>query len=288
MKLLRDDEAPAPPAVQSYQETQWSGLFVGLGIVGAAAAVIVWPLAAGAWQSPWLFSVLCLCALIMMLIGRFALRTFFASRRPGSWRLRWSSDGLYLRYRSYLNERFPTDTPTVLHMTRREVGWLKVRKEVLKTPDEKGAWSLSRKHRWLEIGVRNVELTPLREALTKEAKLRDSRGGRVNDLPLSITRNGTLRVQLNRPDTAARLLGLDFAVAPSEESRSLSFEKMSPAEKEDHVLALAAAGDTFAAIKAAREVYGFDLGEAKAFVEELQGRGDGAEPGPATPNKGHG
>ncbi len=99
MKLLRDDEVPTSPSVQSYQETQWSGLFVGLGLFAAATAVIVWPIMAGALNSPWLFSVVCLGAFIIILIARFALRTFFASRRPESWRLRWASGGLYLRYR---------------------------------------------------------------------------------------------------------------------------------------------------------------------------------------------
>ena len=283
MKLLRDDEGPAPPAVQSHQETQWSGLFVGLGLFGAVTAVIVWTLMQQAWDSPWLFSIMCLGALIVMLIGRYALRTFFASRRPEGWRLRWATDGLYLRYRSYLNDRFPADTRTVLYLTGREVGWLKARKDTLETPDERGNWSLSRKHHWLEIGLRNVDPTPLREALSAEAKLRNSSGGRVNDYPLSVTRDGTLRLQLNRPDTVTDLLRLTYAVALPEESSSLGFQNMSRDEKEDHVLALAAAGDTFAAIKAAREVYGFDLKDAKAFVEELQGRADTVGPGPTTP-----
>ena len=283
MKLLRDDEVPTPPSVQSYQETQWSGLFVGLGLFVAATAVIVWPLMAGAWESPWLFSLSCLGALILMLIARYAFRTFFASRRPGNWRLRWASGGLYLRYRSYLNDRFPAGTPTVLYLTGREVGWLKARKETLVTPDDKGTWSFSRKHHWLEIGLRNVDTTPIREALSNEAKLRNSRGGRINDFPLSVTRDGTLRLQLNWPKAAAHLLRLNYTVVLPEESRSLGFDNMSQAEQEDHVLALAEAGDTFAAIKAAREVYGFDLRVAKEFVEELQGRTDTVGPGPTTP-----
>jgi hypothetical protein len=283
MKFLRDDEVPTPPDVQSHQETQWSGLIVGLGLFGAVAAGIVWMVMAGAWDSPWLFSVLCVCILIVMLIGRYALRTFVASRRPESWRLRWGPDGLYMRYRSYLNNRFPIDTPAVLFLTRREVGWLKVRKDTLETPDERGSWSLSRTHHWLEIGLRNVEPTPIREALSAEARLRTSSGGRVNDYPLSVTRDGTLRLQLNRPERATDLLRLDYAVALAEENRSIGFRDMSRDEQEEHVLALAAAGDTFAAIKAAREVYELNLTDAKTFVEELQGRTDTAGPGPTPP-----
>lgn len=168
-------------------------------------------------------------------------------------------------------------------MTRREVDWLKPRKETLETPNERGAWSLSRKHHWLEIGLRDVDPTPIREALANEAKLRNPSGGRVNDLPLSVTRDGTLRLQLNWPKAAAHLLRHDYTVRRPEESSSSGFQNMSRAEQEDHVLALAAAGDTFAAIKAARAVYGLDLTDAKAFVEELQGRADTVGPGPTTP-----
>ena len=47
---------------------------------------------------------------------------------------------------------------------------------------------------------------------------------------------------------------------------------MSSAEREDHILALAQAGQTIAAVKAARQVYGCGLSEAKRLVEELTAR----------------
>ena len=278
MKILRDDEVPAPPDAESYQETQWTGLFVGLGLFGTAAPMIAWSLATDGWKSPWLISVVGIVALVVLLIGRFALRTFLASRRPESWRVRWDPSGLYLRFRSYLNNGFPANTPAVVHLAPREVGWLRVQDETLETPDEDGDWSLQRKHRWLEIGVKNLDLDPLRDALAEEAKRRTLRGARVNDFPLSVTRDGTLRLQLRSPEILAHRLRLAYSVVLPEESQSVGFDDMSPGEKEDHVLALAAAGDKFAAIKAARAVYGFDLAEAKAFVEDLQARGDSAGP----------
>ena len=51
-----------------------------------------------------------------------------------------------------------------------------------------------------------------------------------------------------------------------------AFADMSQSEREDHILALAGAGDKIAAIKAAREVYGCDLTEAKNLVEGLLAR----------------
>ena len=69
MKLLRDDEMPAPPAVESYQETAWTALAVGLVLLASAAALIIWPLAESGWRLSWPVALLGLPALIVLLIG---------------------------------------------------------------------------------------------------------------------------------------------------------------------------------------------------------------------------
>ena len=51
-----------------------------------------------------------------------------------------------------------------------------------------------------------------------------------------------------------------------------AFADMSQSEREDHILALAGAGDRIAAIKAAREVYDCNLTEARRLVDELTAR----------------
>ena len=207
-----------------------------------------------------------------MAMGRFALRSFVASRRPESWRLRWSSGALYLRFRSYLNAGFPPDTPTVVALSRREVDWLRAQEETLDVPDDHGGWGHKRRHRWLEIALRSVDLEPLKEALAAEAQRRDSRGGRVNDYPLSLTREETLRLPLRRPEAVVEMLSAFYSVRPADVAGAEDFAAMSRDQREGHVLALAAAGDDIAAIKAARKVYGLDLTEAKRLVDELQGR----------------
>ena len=271
MKILRDDEAPAPPAVESYQETQWSGLPVGIALLLAAAALVIWSLREAGWQFHWLLLIPGLLATILMAIGRLALRSFLASRRPESWRLRWSSGALYLRFRSYLNTGFPADTPALVQLSRREVDWLRPRQETLDVPNDDGGWGRKRQHRWLEIALRGVDLQPLKNALAAEVNRRDRRGGRFNDYPVTLTREGTLRLSLRQPGRVAEMLSAFFPVRPAEVAEAADFAAMSRDQREDHVLALAAAGDDIAAIKAAREVYGLDLTEAKRLVDELQG-----------------
>jgi hypothetical protein len=272
MKLLRDDEVPGPPEVESYRETVWSGLWVGFAMLAAAITVIVWPIQTGALNDPSLFWFIIPMALMILLITHFAFRTFTASRRADAWRLRWSADGLYIRYRSYLNSGFDRDAPTVLHLTRREVTWIKARIDTLNAPDGRGNWTQREKHRWLEIGLRRIDPAPIKAALAEESSRRTPSGGRVNDDPLTVTSDDTLRVALRKPEAAVDLLGYHFAVALSEETHSGDFVAMTGDEKEAHVLALVEAGDSIGAIKAAREVYGMDLTDAKQFIDGLQGR----------------
>ena len=272
MKILRDDEVPAPPTVESYRETAWRAFVVGLALLAAAVALVVWPLAEEGWRVSWPVALLGLPALVVLLIGRFALRCFLASRRPESWRLRWDREGLYLRFRSFLNHRFPADTPTAVYLPRRAVAWLKERREILDTPDEQGQWGRKRTHRWLEIGLRGIDPEPIRAALGQEAKLRSPNGWRANDAPVTVTPEGTLRLQLRHPERVLERLRRHFPMALSEETESGDFAAMSQADKERHIRALASAGDGMAAIKAARELYGLDLAAAKQLVDGLQGR----------------
>jgi len=272
VKLLRDDQVPAPPAVENYQETAWRALIAGLLLLAAGGALAVWPLAEAGWRLSWALALFGLPALIVLLVARFALGSFRASRRPQSWRLRWDPEGLYLRYRSYLNNRFPADTPAALYLPRREVAWLKARRETLDTPDEHGHWGLERSHRWLEIGLRGLDPAPISAALAEEAKLRGPRGWRANDFPLAVTRDATLRLQLRRPEAALEGLRRRFPVALAEATHSGDFDAMSHEEKESHIVALAAAGDSMAAVKAARELFDLDLTDAKNLVYTLQGR----------------
>ena len=272
MEILRDEEVPAPPAVESYRETARRALFAGLALVAASPVMAVWPWAENGWQFAWPALLLGMLALIVLSIGRFALRSFLASRQPQSWRLRWDAEGIYLRYRSYLNNRFPADRPAALYLPRREVAWLKARRETLDRPDERGNWGHKRSYRWLEVGLRGLDPAPIQAALAEEAKLRSPRGWRANDYPVAVTREGSLRVQLRDPEAALARLRRFYAVALPEETRSGSFADLSREEQESHILALAAAGDRFAAIKTARELYGLNLTEAKRHVDGLQGR----------------
>ena len=267
MRITRDADLSAqPPSSEPttvYRETHWSDFFVFLVLVSLAIIWLARSPGQDAWTLSWITSDQRVPILILLAIARYALRIFTASRSKEGWRLRWTRDDLFIRYRSALNNRYPTDTPSVLHLERRDIAWLKAHKEKLIAPDENGNWSWVRKNRWLEIGLRHIDPAPIRQALAAEAKRRDDKGRRVNDYPMQLTQNGTLRVSLRQPDKVVVALELLYPTLPDGQFESGSYESMSQQDRQDHVRSLAQAGSTMDAVKAARQVYGYSLTQAK-------------------------
>jgi hypothetical protein len=273
MKLLRDCDVPsATDAWPCYRETAWGYLaFAGLSTILALAAVGM-PLAGGSSIPTWL-AVLCgFMALLFAFLARFGFRGYRNSRAPESWLMRWSDEGLYLRFRSFHNRRFAADTPSVVYLDRREVAWLRRREARLDTPDTHGGWGSERKLRELEIGLARVDPAPLAEALAEEARRRDDRGVRTNHVPVFLDKTGSIRVEMRRPEAVLDKLSPAYNRGLAEDLPAKAFTDMTRDQQEDHLVELIQAGDKIAAVKAAREIYRCDLSEARRLVEEIATR----------------
>ena len=197
MKILHDDEVPAEPGLSEHRETDWRGLAFGLLLTPVALAIMGAPwIEGGAAEAGWLLAFPLGLGLLTAIFPYFGFRSFLASRRPDAWRLRWSPEGLYLRFRSCHNWRFPDDMATVIHLPRREVAWLRLLTASLDSPDEDGNWGRNRlKTMGLEIGLKNLDPAPLADALRVE-RLYRHQGFRVNDDPVKLTADGTVTVEL--------------------------------------------------------------------------------------------
>ena len=269
MRILRDDQVPACDPRWVFREVGWSDLAFGLVLAAIAVALAALPLASESWGNLWITGLCALGALGFAGFARLGLRAFRASLRPTNWLLRGSPEGLTLRYRSRYNHRFPADRPTAVFLPRKEIAAVAPATTLLDAPGDHGGWTVLHRRRSLEIALRKgVDLAPLRAALAEEAALRDDRKGRFNHYPVTITRDGRLRVAMRRPEAVCRTLS---GVVPvrGETRQERRFERLGATEREDHVLDLLLAGDRIGAIKAAREVYGCDLTEAKRLVDEL-------------------
>lgn len=273
MKILRDRDVPNGTAEwPCYRETAWGYLaFAGLS-AGLALAAAVLPLASGSSVPTWLGVICGFMALIFAFLTVFGLRGFLNSRAPEGWLVRWSDEGLYLRFRSFHNRRFPAETPSVVYLDRREVAWLRRREARLDRPDEHGGWGGERKLRELEIGLARVDPAPLAEALAAEARRRDDRGARTNHAPVFLDKAGSIRVEMRRPEAVLETLSPAYNRGLAEDVPAKPFTDMARGEREDHLVELIQAGDKIAAVKAAREIYHCDLTEARRLVEEIATR----------------
>jgi hypothetical protein len=272
MKFLLDADLPQTPELKRYRETAWRHLVAGVVFAGLALGAALFPILSGLWAAVWIDVACGVGVLLFGFLTQFGFRMFSASRRPESWIMRWSSKGIFLRFRSPYNHRFDPDTPSVVFLEPREVSWIRRRATRLEAPDETGHWTRERKLRGLEIGLRNVDTGPLAAVLKDEAQRRDSRGVRANDYPVTLGPDRTIRLEMRTPEVLLQQLAPYYSVGLAVDEDAKRFHDMSPAEKEDHVLALAQAGQTIDAVKAAREHYGYDLTEAKQRVDALLAR----------------
>ncbi len=271
MQILRDAEMPPPDGMWTYRETAWPHLVFGVLMAGLALGcagvpflsefennvVAKYPAVAG--------------AVLFGLIAKMALRLFYASRRPECWQLRWSPEAVYIRFRAYHNYRFPADTPSIVKLDRREIKWIRPRRQDLNAPDMDGDWSQRVTAKHLEIALRQTDVTPLADALRAEAQQRDRKRSRFNHYPVTL-HGDAIHVELRSPKKALATLSRYYPTTLAVENPAIAFEDMTKAEQEDQILALAQSGNTIAAVKAARVVYGCDLTTAKNLVDGLSTR----------------
>jgi len=271
MEILRAAEMPPTDGMWTFRETAWQHLIFGILMAGLAIGCAGLPFMSEFEDNPIAAYPAIAGVVLFGLIAKMALRLFYASRRPECWQLRWSPEALYIRFRAYHNYRFPADTPSIVKLDRREIAWIRPRRQDLNAPNTEGTWSLWFTVKHLEIALRRTDAAPLAEALRAEAQQRDGKRSRFNHYPVTL-HGESIHVELRSPRKALAALARYYPTTLAVETPATPFEDMTRAEQEDHILALVQSGNTIAAVKAAREVYGCDLTTAKNLVDGLTSR----------------
>lgn len=271
MQILRDAEMPPTDGMWTYRETAWPHLIFGILMAGLALGCAGLPFLPEFENSSFAPYPAIIGAILFGLIAKMALRLFYASRRPECWQLRWSPETLYIRFRAYHNYRFPADTPSIVKLDRREIKWVRPRRHDLNAPDPDGGWSQWHTVKHLEVALRRTDPAPLADALRAEAQQRDPKRSRFNHYPVTL-HGDAIHVELRSPKKALAALSRYYPTTLAVETPAAAFEDMTTAQQEDHILALVQSGNTIAAVKAARAVYGCDLTTAKNLVDGLATR----------------
>jgi hypothetical protein len=282
MRLLRLADVPTSDRDRVFRASPWNASI----FFGASAAAALAIIAFGWHERAWPFYYIGGVFLAMLLLVK---RTLTARFRPSNWLVRVGDGGVYLQFRSYLNHHFPADDLTVVQIGLSE---MRVARRVNERRDvvsgnAKYENNVTEQRRTLvEIAVES-DTAELAEALKKERAKHGPR--QAMWFGSSSTRYGHYPVRVSSPGH----IEIEWAASPKPEA---FFEALQPhvrigdevqitrdftgaadasgKDQESKLLELAESGDTMAAIALARKIYGYDLTQAKTFVDGLLGRTD--------------
>ncbi len=217
--------------------------------------------------------------LLLLLMHRFVSCRFL----PSNWLLRVDDEGLFIHFRSYLNDHLSADDPTVIFLPYQEIQSARLVREHVTTRDMNNRSTTEFQH-WVELDLA-TDFAALTDALGTErgrpAVMKKSWYGISSstlylDYPVQIQNPPILRVRwqvVPRVAVLFKALRPRVEIAPevklSEDFSAL--QNLPAAEQQKKLRELNQRGQTMAAIYAARRLYGCSLSDATNLVKGLSG-----------------
>lgn len=274
MRLMRTIEVPESPRDRVFRASKLHAVIFVLVCLGACASLIAFR-----WPRPKLAYYICAVILLVLLLGhRFIVERF----HPANWLVRTSDDGIYIHFRSYLNERPPSQDGTVVFLAYAEIRSARLIREKISTPGEHGT-PQTQFVRWVELELAD-DPAPLAAAIAAECarpgvpekRWYGSSTTLYKDYPVLMQTPPFLRLRWQvvprAPvflDALRRFVEVGPSIATSESFTSL--QALPREEQTQRLRELDQRGETIAAVYTARRLYGYDLTQATNFVKSLRG-----------------
>ena len=277
MQLMRLADAPVDRGDRVFQ---YSKLRVVLG------ALVLGVIAMGAFLFGWVngFWLAYYVAVVVAIYTMIFRKLLTARFRQTNWLVRMTDHELFIKFRSYLNYGFPDEDLTVVSIPFSEIRSAKLIKERQELPDHDQAnrkASTLRTRRFIELELAGNS-DSLAGALGDESKrvfAKRNQGGaavsaRYQHLPVRLSSPTSLRIEwgvVPGPQSFLDALTRHTLVQPpTDTSKNFAdLEGLGRKEQEARLLELAESGDMISAVVLARQLYSYDLTEAKEFVDSL-------------------
>lgn len=274
MKLMRRADVPEIERQHQFQYSPPRAILAVTFVVCASSALILF-----GWKNESLLAYY--IAGVFLLATLLLRRLVYARFRRSNWLVKMTDDGIFIQFRSYLNHNFSPEDLTVVFIPFRKIRAARLVRQRQELPGDRRDVSQVRFSRLVELELA-ADSSSLAEALASErvreapkiARLFGSASTSYRHYPVRLASPGDLQVEWGVvPGAKSFLNGLrqhtDIA-APAKVSRDFThLKELSREKQEEQLLELAESGQTMAAIKIARELYSYDLTEAKAFVDGL-------------------
>ena len=240
----------------------------------------------------WLNAIWLACYAGVILLSPLLIfhRLITARFRPSNWLLRATNDGLFIKFRSYLNHHFDDRDLTVVYLPCCEIRSAKALREIGELPARttgKRQETVRSARRVVEFEV-SSDCTALAKLLANERERVFGKSavgaGRVSTryqhLPVRLAGPKRLQIEWGVVPDPRTLLGMLAGHSIPQESTAVvvsfpDLEKLPKPQQEEYLLRLAEGGDKLGAVALARRLYAYDLAAAKAFIEELVRRHGG-------------
>lgn len=221
-------------------------------------------------------------------IALLSFSNFKKSLTPSNWILLVSPNQIIIKFRSYLNSYFPEDDPQIVQFHPSEIEYARITKQRLTSWGSGNGRPrrITTFHSFLDLSIIENDLGPLSKQIKYERNLKMQPTGKFikyrnksKHYPVSVIDNRVVRIEWRSLRDAVTPGIKKALVKLSEEGIrietlqkeviDLTRGKDNKKQMEDNILYLAERGNTLAAVKLARKVYGLNLAEAKVFVEDL-------------------
>ena len=282
MKFYRLDEIPNRPDNVVFQESGLRGaIFFCLFALltgGALAFGIAGTLRNDVASLPMVIAYVVAAALF--LITWIALGSLRASLRPTNWLLRYNPDGLFIKFRSYLNSHFPQEDVAAFFLPNSEIAWARKTHEVRLIPD-KGDGETTEGWTYLDLKLCTSDTADLESHLKRERMQEAPKVGisrtKYQHYPVRLLPEGILRLDWNGPssrivpriDEALKVLRFSLPIEHEVFLKPKREELTDNMEMETRILEFAERGNIIDAVALTKRLYGYDTTEAKEFVETL-------------------
>jgi len=274
MQLMRLTDVPSTGRERIFYHSRFGAVAGGLLVLAVVFGLVVFGWAKSAWPAYLSAIVVFFCFLIFhqLILARF---------RPSNWLLRLNDDRMLIKFRSYLNDRFPQSDLTVVLLPFSELRSAKLVRERQELKDYRAhAGTTTKRRKYVELSV-SGDCRQLAEELAKErervVKGKAIASARYEDFPVRVTESNQIQIDwavVPRAQTLLDALSRHTLVYPAEASSKdfVNLEKLLREQQEARLRELAESGDKIGAVAVARPLYGYDLTQAKCFVDELIGK----------------
>jgi ribosomal protein L7/L12 len=195
--------------------------------------------------------------------------------------LRMTDNGLFVKFRSYLNHHFAAEDLTVVFVPYSEIRSARLVKERQELPDrdqQSGTTASTRRTLELELAGNITEFAEAlgmeRERVFTQSHRGEKISTRYHHFPVRLVLPTVLRIEWGVVPGIQTILDAltrhTLVQSAAEATKNYAnLDQLSRQEQETRLVELAESGDMIGAIAIARRLYSYDLTAAKQFVEGL-------------------